>query len=96
MIPILAPRTCRISRTPNCNRFLPLEQHLTIHDPPRRIRYQPHNRQRRNTLTASRLADQPDRLALIDVQVDTINRPHNPEIGMKLSLEVPDLQQMAI
>ena len=45
-------------------KVLTLEQNLPIHDPPRRIRHQPHYRQRRNALPTSRFTHQPDRLTL--------------------------------
>src|ERR1700733_5726942 len=54
---------------------------------------QPHDRHRGHRLAASRLADDPDGLALLDLEAEAIYRVHDAAAELDLGLEVLDLEQ---
>ena len=56
----------------NLSEISAFEQHLTICYFARRIRYQPHHRQRRHRLAAARFPDKSEYLALIDVKRNVV------------------------
>jgi hypothetical protein len=58
-----------------------------------RRRHKPEDRHRRDTLPASALADEPERLAPLDRQGDPIHRRHASGRRMKGSDQVIDLKQ---
>ena len=52
----------------------PVEQDRARDDPAGRIRDEPRDRQRRDALAAAGFADQPERLAVADVEADIVDR----------------------
>ena len=67
------------------------EQNLAARDPPGRIRDQAQNRQRPDGLARSALADDRDRLALLDGVGDPVDRAHDSRAGPELGMQILDL-----
>ena len=64
------------------------ERHAAADDPARRIRHQPHDRQRGDALAAAGLADDRQRLAAANAERNVVDRPEQPRIGEEHRLQV--------
>ena len=68
-----APRTLRISASGRAQQIAALKQDAPAGDPPGRLQ-QLQDRERRDRLAAARFADQPERLALADLERHIVHR----------------------
>ena len=73
-----------------------VEHHLAADDPAGRLRNQPHQRQRADALAATRLADQAERLALVQRERDAVDGLDHPVLGEELRPKVLNLQQRTL
>jgi hypothetical protein len=70
-----------------------LEQHLARHDLRGRPRDQAHERERRDRLPAARLADDSERLALVDLEADAVDGPDHAVAREEMGAQIVDLEQ---
>ena len=73
----------------------PREADLPVHDPAGLGRQQAQDRVGGDALAAAGLADQPDRLARLDVDGDAVDGPDDAVAGEEVGLEIVDLEQAA-
>ena len=67
----IAQASCR-----QLQQILALEQHLTAGDAPGRLRHEAHDRERGDALAAARFADDAERAAALEAEVDAVHRAH--------------------
>jgi len=79
----------------SCNPKLLIADEPTtaLDDPAGRLGDQLHDAERRHRLAATGLAHHAERLALVDVEIDAVDRPHHAFVGEEVRLEVLDVQQ---
>ena len=90
---ISLPRIWRISSSSSSSRFWPSEDDLARDDLARRLGDQAHERQGGHALAAAALAHDAERLFLVQIERDIVDRFDHPVLGEKLGLEVFDLEQ---
>ena len=78
------------------NEIAALPQDLSAGDAPGRHRDQLEDRQRGDGLAAAGFADDADRLAAADGEIDAIHRLHDAVVGGKMGLESPDIEQRGV
>ena len=71
---------------------LAVEEHLAAHDPRRRLRDEAHDRERSDRLPATGLADNAERLPLLQREADAVDRLHDALTREEVGLEVVDLE----
>ena len=69
------------------------EQDLAFDDPARRHGDQFQDRHRRDGLAAAGFADDAERLALVDADVDAVDGPQDAVVGIEVGLQTLDLEQ---
>ena len=70
-----------------------LEEHLAGDDLRRGLRDQAHDRERRHRLAAAGLADDPERLPLLDLEADSVDRADRALAREEVRAQVVDLEQ---
>ena len=88
IIEMRLPRIARISASSRPSRSVPSSVNGAADDPARRIRHQPHDRQRGHALAAAGLADDGQRLAAANAERDVVDRLEQPRIGEEHRLQV--------
>jgi hypothetical protein len=71
-----------------------LEADLAVDDPSRWVGDQPQHRHRSDRLAAARLADDGDRLALVDIVGDAVDRLDGSLAGEELRSQVLDFEEL--
>jgi hypothetical protein len=71
-----SPRRSRIRSGFAFKRSSPVEQDLAGGNPAGRLRHEAHDRQRGDALAASGFADDAERAAALDAQIDPVHGPH--------------------
>src|SRR5262249_25477386 len=66
---------------------------LALHDAAGRLRDEPHDAERGDRLAGARLADDAERLALVDVEADAVDGAHHALIGEEVRLESFDFEE---
>src|SRR5438876_4639217 len=66
---------------------------LALHDAPGRLRDEPHDAQGGDRLARTRLADDAERLALVDVEADAVDGAHDALVGEEVCLESLDFEE---
>ena len=93
IIAMSLPRIRRISSSFSLSRSLPVEDDLALDDPARRRRDQAHQRERADALAAAGLADQAERLALVQRERHAVDGLDDAVRRVELRLEVLHLEQ---
>jgi hypothetical protein len=60
-----------------------LEQHLAVGDAPRRLGHEAHDRERGHALAASGFADDAERAAALEPEIDAVHRAHLAVLGVE-------------
>ena len=94
-IPISLPRTLRISVVGEADQIPPVESGWHRRDVAA-AREQAHDRHRRHRLAAAGLADDPDRLARLDIEAQTVDGVHRSAAEPDPRLQVVHLEQCAM
>src|SRR5690606_27293802 len=69
------------------------EQRLAAGEDARRLRHQPQQRARGHALPRTGLADEPERLAVVEIEVHPVDRVDDTALGGEVDLEAPHRQQ---
>ena len=75
---------------------LALEQHLAAGDAPGRLRHQAHDRERGDALAAARFADDAERAAALEREVDAVDRAHLAALRGEVRAQAAHLKQSAV
>ncbi len=91
---ISLPRNSRISDSSSDEQVLPVEDDLAALDPARRRRQEPHDGQVRDGLAAARFADEPERLALVEIEGDAVDGEDALVMSSEANEEVVDGEEV--
>ena len=80
-------------RVPELHEVAAVEEDLSAHDPPGRVRDEAQDRQRADRLARPAFADDRNGLAGIDGIGDAVDRPHESGAGAELGVQIPDLEE---
>ena len=93
IIAISRPRTSSSCRSESFVRSRPSKMTEPGDDLRGRLRDQAHDRERGHRLAAAGLADDPERLALLDREADAVDGAHDALAGEEVGAEVVDFEQ---